>query len=369
MAVVFISHFIEDVLEICDRVTILKDGRQLETSDAAALDKHYVIHTMLGHGLAGQEVGYEAGVMLPARTAAPPRLQVRDLSLAGAFAGVDLEVSPGECLGLYGFVGAGHQELLECIAGAPRRTPGRCCSHGSRCPRTGPTRPCGAASCWWPATARRSLVQQAEIYKNVTLAHLARAVGRWLARRKETAIVAPLLARVGCTPPSRRCRWPASRAATSRRSCWPAGCLGPVRVLLLDEPTRGMDVGAKEEIMRLVAREREAGAAVLLASTEPEVVLAHAERIIVMSRGAISREFTGEQVDKATLMRHAECNRPLTRRQQTEPRMNTDEHGRETQNVERTAHCRPCILASVRTCFSYPCLSVFIRGSIVFSDL
>ncbi len=81
--------------------------------------------------------------------------------------------------------------------------------------------------------------------------------------------------------------------------------LGPIRVLVLDEPTRGMDVGAKEEIMQLVAAQKQAGAAVVLASTEPEIVLAHADRILVMSRGRITKELEAEMVDKQALMRWA----------------------------------------------------------------
>ena len=81
--------------------------------------------------------------------------------------------------------------------------------------------------------------------------------------------------------------------------------LGPVRVLLLDEPTRGMDVGAKDEVMRLVADVKRQGAAVVLSSAEPELLLAHADRILVMSRGRITRQFAGSEVDKSELMRFA----------------------------------------------------------------
>jgi ribose transport system ATP-binding protein len=78
-----------------------------------------------------------------------------------------------------------------------------------------------------------------------------------------------------------------------------------VRVILLEEPTRGMDVGAKEEIMRLVRELKNQGAAVILASTEPELVLAHSDRIVVFQRGRISGEFHGATVDKTMLLKHA----------------------------------------------------------------
>ncbi len=125
VSLVFISHFIEDVLEICDRVTILRAGCVVETRDAREMDKHFVIQGMLGHRLEALEIGFEAGVQLPPRTSAGPRLETQELTLPGAFADIGLAVAPGECLGLYGFVGAGHQELAHCLAGARRTAAGR----------------------------------------------------------------------------------------------------------------------------------------------------------------------------------------------------------------------------------------------------
>ncbi|HLJ11478.1 MAG TPA: sugar ABC transporter ATP-binding protein, partial [Planctomycetaceae bacterium] len=125
VAIVFISHFIEDVLRICDRVTILKDGRRVETSPVAELDKHRVVHAMLGRRLEVEVAGHEQAVDLPARNAAAALLRVSGLSKRGLFRDINLVVAPGECLGLYGFVGAGHQELAHAIAGAIRPDSGR----------------------------------------------------------------------------------------------------------------------------------------------------------------------------------------------------------------------------------------------------
>ena len=82
--------------------------------------------------------------------------------------------------------------------------------------------------------------------------------------------------------------------------------LGPIKVLLLEEPTRGMDVHAKAEVMELVGQQKRAGAAVILASTEPELILAHADRIVTFARGRITRQFSGQRVTKQDLMHHAE---------------------------------------------------------------
>jgi ribose transport system ATP-binding protein len=305
VAVVFISHFIEDVLAICDRVTILKDGRRVETTPAADLTKHYVIHTMLGHGLQGEEKGYETGVTLPPWREGAAVLSAEKLGAGAAFADITLGVAGGECLGLYGFVGAGHQELAHALAGARRPSAGRVMLEGKPM-KLGSTHHAVTRGVALVAADRgQTLVHRAEIYKNVTLAHLRRAAGNWLTRHKETAVTAPLLARVECRPPAPLLAAGSLSGGNQQKVVMARWLLGPVRALVLDEPTRGMDVGAKEEIMRLVAGLKKQGTAVVLASTEPELLLAHADRIVVMSRGRVTQEFAGTYVDKATLMRHA----------------------------------------------------------------
>ncbi len=305
VAIVFISHFLEDVLEICDRVTILRDGRRVASSPAAGLDKHFVIRTMLGHGLEDLESGYERGTVLPPRIATPPVLAARGLSLAGAFDAVSLEVAPGECLGLYGFVGAGHQELVHAMAGALRPAAGHLLLDGSPLPPGSLPAAVRRGVVLVAADRAASLFLRGEVYKNVTLAHLRGAVGEWLTTGREAGIVGPLLERVGCRPADPRMPAGNLSGGNQQKVVFAKWLLGKARVLLLDEPTRGMDVGAKEEVMRLVGRMKQQGTAVVLASAEPEMLLTHADRILVMRRGRVAHEFAGGPVDKSELMRYA----------------------------------------------------------------
>ena len=305
VAIVFISHFIEDVLEICDRITILRDGRKLETAERSRLDKHHVIRTMLGHGLEEVERGYEAGSALPPRTARPPVLRAVGLGLTGAFSAIDLEVSPGECLGLYGYVGAGHREVVHALAGAVRPTAGRVLLDGRPLKPGSTHHAVGRSVVLVAADRARGLFMNGEVYKNVTLAHLRQAIGEWLMARREIDVTRPMLRRVGCRPPEPQMLTRNLSGGNQQKAVIAKWLLGPVRVLLLDEPTRGMDVGAKDEVMRLVADVKQQGAAVVLSSAEPELLLAHADRILVMSRGRITRQFAGTEVDKSELMRFA----------------------------------------------------------------
>ncbi|MBM3999961.1 MAG: sugar ABC transporter ATP-binding protein [Planctomycetes bacterium] len=305
VAMVYISHFIEDVLDICDRVTVLRDGRRVGTFDAGAMTKHSIVHAMLGRNVEDEEAGYERAMELPERSAGPTVLDARGLTREPFFREISLQVAAGECVGLYGFVGAGHQELAHALAGALR-------------PRTGQVRledrsvPLGDTH----AAVRRglvlvaadraaTLVRSAPIFMNVTLAHLRSAVGAWITRAKEIRAALPVLDRVGCVPrePTRPVR--SLSGGNQQKVVLAKWLLGPIRALVMDEPTRGMDVGAKQEVLKLVRELRDQGAGVLIASTEPELLLAHCDRILVMRRGTIVREFAGESVDRGQLLRSA----------------------------------------------------------------
>ncbi len=305
VAIVFISHFIEDVLEICDRVTILKDGRRLETTRSADTDKHRVIHTMLGHGLAGQEAGYEEAATLPVRTAAPPVLRVTSLSLPGAFSKIDIQVAAGECLGLYGFVGAGHQEFAHAVAGSLAPAAGQVLLDGESLPAGNIHRAVQCGVVLVAADRAKTLVRGSEIYKNVTLAYLRETIGEWLTCSREIARVQPVLERVLCQPPKPALKVANLSGGNQQKVVLAKWLLGQTRVVVLEEPTRGMDVGAKEEIMRLVRDLKNRGTAVILASTEPEFVLAHSDRILTFRRGRITAEFSGTTVDKTALLQNA----------------------------------------------------------------
>jgi len=305
VAIVFVSHFIEDVLDICDRVTILRNGRRLETTERSKLDKHYVIRTMLGHGLKGQEIGYETGTTLPARRPDRPVLAARGLSLKGAFSGVDLELLPGECLAVYGFVGSGHQDLVHALAGSQRPTSGTVLID-QHALAPGSTHDAVRRGVVLVAADRAtSLFLRGENYTNVTLAHLRSVIGQWLTVSNETAVSGRMLERVGCRPADPGMRTGNLSGGNQQKVVLAKWLLGPIRVLLLDEPTRGMDVGAKDEVMQLVQELKQQGVAAILSSAEPEMVLTHADRILVMSRGRIAREFVDTQVSKSMLMRCA----------------------------------------------------------------
>lgn len=305
VAIVFISHFIEDVLEICDRVTILRDGKKLQTSATAELDKKTVIHTMLGHDLSKDEIGYETEATLPPRVATQTVLNIQNLSVAGLFQDISFDVQAGECLGLYGFVGAGHQELIHAIAGSQVYDAGQVSVKNSPLKKGDVHAAIEKGTVMVAADRASTLVRSAPIYQNVTVAHLKNLVGNWLTRKKETSVTQPYLAHVGCQPPIPELLAGNLSGGNQQKVVLAKWLAEPIQVLLLEEPTRGMDVGAKEEIMKLILDLKQQGTAVLLASTEPELLMQYADRILTFSRGQITHEFANQTIDKPTLMSKA----------------------------------------------------------------
>lgn len=305
VAMIFISHFLEDVLEICDRVTVLKDGRKVSTSLSSELTKAEVISRMLGRDAGATGADLDEAIALPARSTAAPVLRVAGLSREGEFNDVNVEVAPGECVGLYGFVGAGHQELAHAVAGATSVDAGAVRLDQSVLPSGNVSAAVSRGVVLVAADRAKTLVRRSSIARNATLAHLRRSMGEWLHRRREHAVVQPLLEQVGCRPARPELLAGNLSGGNQQKVVLAKWLLGPIRVLVLEEPTRGMDVGAKDEVMRLVAGLKKSGAAVVLASTEPELVLAHADRILVFQRGRIAHEFAGEAVRKADLLKWA----------------------------------------------------------------
>ncbi|MGD9644620.1 MAG: sugar ABC transporter ATP-binding protein [Pirellulales bacterium] len=305
VAIVFISHFLEDVLEACDRVTILRDGRHVVTQRTGELTKHALITSMLGHDAPEEEMALERGVRLPPRSNGPVLLAAEKLSVPGSFENVSLSVAAGETLGLYGFAGAGHLEVVRALAGGLTPRQGHTELEGAPLPLGRPDRAIARGAVLVPADRSQSLVGMAEIYKNVTLAHLHRAAGNWLLRGRELAVARPLLDKVGCRPADPLLTTRALSGGNQQKVVLARWLAGPVRVWLLEEPTRGMDVAAKEEVLGVLAELKRQGAAIVLATSEPELALAHSDRILVMSRGRVRHEFADEHVDKSALLAYA----------------------------------------------------------------
>jgi ribose transport system ATP-binding protein len=304
-SLVFISHFLEDILAVADRVTVLKNSRRVATLPNEGLTKHRLIELMIGTEATVLAESYETGRRLPPRAETAAVLQLDELSLAGSFAGVSLQVRSGEILGIFGFLGAGMTEVARAAFGQVRPETGTIRLDGRALTIRSPQHAKRIGIAYLTENRRATLFPAHEIYKNVTLAHLDRLVPPLFRSGSEVKIADRLVRRTGVRPPNARLLAGHLSGGNQQKVVLAKWLTRQPRVLILNEPTRGMDVGAKREVLDLIKELRDEGVAILLLSTEPETVLAESDRILVMSKGRITKEFVDERVSKDLLMAHA----------------------------------------------------------------
>ncbi len=301
-SLVFISHFLDDVLSVCDRMTVFRNGRKVAVEACARIDKRWVIDRMIGAGHDELEETYLSEIPLHSRSDAPSILTADGLSRAGAYADVSLRVRAGEVLGIYGFLGCGNLELARALFGQLPPDRGRIAIDRRAVRLSSTPRGRRAGVAFLPESRRLMLFAQEPVFKNMTISVLARIHRLWLRPARERAIAQTHVERLGVRPPDVARALGTLSGGNQQKVALAKWLTHLPRVLVLSEPTRGMDVGAKDDVMRIVRGLRERGIGIVVVSTEPETVLSLADRIIVMKKGAVVREFADEPVSKDRLL-------------------------------------------------------------------
>ena len=304
-SIVFISHFLDDVLAIADTVTIFRNGRRIVSEAADRIDKGWVIERMIGSGHEDLEESYTGAIALDSKPDAPVILAVRGLGAGRAFADVSLDVRAGEVLGVYGFMGCGQIELARTLFGKLTATAGTLTSDGKvlRFRNTSDARRAGVA--FVPESRRSMLFYQEPVYKNMSISVLGRIARLWLKPAVERDIARRHVEALSIRPPTVDTLLQSLSGGNQQKVALAKWLTWPPRMLVLSEPTRGMDVGAKEDVVKIVRGLRDQGLGIVVMSTEPETVLSLADRIVVMKKGRIVREFAGETVSKDRLLEAA----------------------------------------------------------------
>ncbi|MGY1856962.1 sugar ABC transporter ATP-binding protein [Modestobacter sp. SYSU DS0290] len=294
VAVVYISHRLEEIREIGDRITVLKDGRTVATGLPARETSTNEVITLM----TGRTIEY----VFPERResagrSAEPVLEVRDLSLAGHFSDVSFAVRPGEVLGLAGLVGSGRSEILETVCGARRATSGTVHVVGRRL-RPGDVAAAVGAGVGLAPEERKSqgLLLGEPIYRNITLSSLARfARGGFLGGGPERKAAQEQAEALDLRPIDVDREVRTLSGGNQQKVVLARWLLRDCAVLLLDEPTRGVDVGARSEIYALIRGLADRGVAVVVVSSEIPEVLGLADEVLVIADGAIvARRPAGE---------------------------------------------------------------------------
>ncbi len=300
VAVVYISHRLEEIRQIGDRITVLKDGRTVATG----LPVDETPTSRLIQLMTGRSIEY----VFPRRPETPTRgdvvLEVRDLALAGVFSGVDLTVHAGEIVGLAGLVGAGRSEIIETVYGARRATHGTVTVDGTRLRRGGVPQAvaAGVGLCPEERKSQGLLLDQA-VYRNITVSSLGRFsfwgfLNSAAERRRAKALTTSLDVR----PPDVTRAIRTLSGGNQQKVVLARWLMRECRVLMLDEPTRGVDVGARTEIYHLIRGLADAGVAVVVVSSEVEEVLGLADRVLVIREGAVVHEAPATELDESRVL-------------------------------------------------------------------
>jgi ABC-type sugar transport system ATPase subunit len=299
VATVFVSHRLDEIFSICDRVTALRDGKTVGEAHISELDRDSLVSLMVGTSF--EQVSHEPTPYVVGESTV---LRTHDLTLPGSFSGIDLNVRAGEIVGLAGLVGAGRTELLESLFGLHR--PSGTVEVGGE-PRwyRSPQAAMRDGVALVPADRKlQGLVLGMSVGENLLMASQSRLFRlRVPRRRRELATVSAATSALRIRAAS-----PAVSVDTLSGGNQQKVLLGKwletsPRLLMLDEPTRGVDVGAKAEIYRILDEARSRGIGIIVSSSETPELLAICDTIVVMFRGRVVATLPRQQADEALITR------------------------------------------------------------------
>jgi simple sugar transport system ATP-binding protein/ribose transport system ATP-binding protein len=295
--VVLVSHFLREVLDLCDTITILRDGRHVRTAPASEETEESLIKGMLGRSL---------GSVYPPRTRPPanarPVLRVTSIR-AGGVNDVTFDIGEGEIVGLAGLVGAGRSEIAHAIFGSNPLTHGTVTVAGVPSDQPTVRRSLRSGVFMIPESRKdQGLILQRPIRENVTLPNLTSlSTASWVHRTRERSDVSRMLAKVTVAGDDRRSATTLS-GGNQQKVLFGRALERPRHVLIADEPTRGVDVGSRRSIYDLIVEQAAAGIGVLLISSDVEEVLGLAHRVLVIRGGTIVAELTGPEMTEANVL-------------------------------------------------------------------
>jgi ribose transport system ATP-binding protein len=296
VAVVYISHRLEEIRQIGDRVTVLKDGATVATGlDARETPTKELIRLMTG-----RSIEYVFPPRQEILSTAPVVLEVDDLTRPGEFASIGFTVRAGEILGLAGLVGSGRSEVLETVYGARRAATGSVKVDGKEL-RPGRVQAAVKAGVGLAPEERKSqaLLLDEAVYKNITVSTLQRfASGGFLNSRAEREAAADLVTALDVRPAGVDHPVRNLSGGNQQKIVLARWLLRDCRVLLLDEPTRGVDVGARSEIYALIRKLAANGVAIVLVSSEVEEVLGLSDRVVVLREGRAVHTGPAQDIDE-----------------------------------------------------------------------
>ena len=281
--IIYVSHFLDHVLEYTDRVTVLRDGHLIRTAFTNDESKASIVEAMLGHS---SDVTFPKRIRyLPDHSV--PSLEVRNLSTGTGVKDVSLQVFPGEIVGLFGLVGSGRTEIARAIYGADPVEGGDILLGGVLSHERTPSQSIRDGLVMIPEDRRKQgLVLTQDVKANITLGSLDKiSIFGVLKKRQEAEEVKKLILQLGVVPADINGEVLHYSGGNQQKALFAKWLMAEPSILILDEPTRGVDVGAKRKIYELIVELAASGKAILLISSEFEEIIGLADRAYLLKDG------------------------------------------------------------------------------------
>jgi len=305
IAVIYISHHLEEVFALTDRVTVLRDGKWVATVPTAETDEETIVSLMVGRALQAVEQRVAATRGMDERAA--PALAVRGLSRASEFTDISFTVRRGEIVGMAGLVGAGRTEVAQAICGLTRLDRGEIVLEGRQAHIRRPSDAIAHGLAYLSEDRKElGLFLRMTLTQNVAAPNLDR-LGRlgFVDDRRARAMSRDYMGRLRIRTPSPDAAVGTLSGGNQQKVLLSAWLATRPRVLIVDEPTRGIDVGAKAEIHTLLGSLADTGVAILMISSDLPEILTLSDRVLVLSRGRLAGEYTRAEATEENIMARA----------------------------------------------------------------
>lgn len=299
LGILYVSHRMEEVFRLANRIAVVRDGKLVGTKPKAELDHNKVVAMMVGDQRSLQ--------VSRNRTVGDVLVRTHSLGRSGVFSDISIEVRRGEVVGLAGLVGAGRTDVARCLFGIDTPDEGTIEVDGEPVTITTPRDAIQRGFALVPEDRKsQGLILIASVAANMTLsAHQKVSRNGIVSRRAENNLVASYVKKLGIRLPSAQHAVETLSGGNQQKVVLARWLATEPRLMILDEPTRGVDVGAKAEIHRVIELLVTEGLGVLLISSELPELMAMSDRIYVMRAGRIMAELAGADINEEIIMRHA----------------------------------------------------------------
>ncbi len=304
ISIVYISHRLEEIMQIGDHVTILRDGKYVADAEVEDIDVPWIVKKMTGEGKS-----YPKRDRVIDWKNQPKVLEVKDLSLPKPGGGqllnkVTFDLKKGEILGIYGLMGAGRTEIFECIMGLRPEHSGKVYLDGEKINITSITKQIERGLALVPEDRQREgLVQTMDIGRNCSLSSLMKYTkAGFVDYKKENEMVDSQIKDIHIKVADKRLPILSLSGGNQQKVVIGKGILTNPKILLMDEPSRGIDIGAKTEVFDIINQYAEQGLSIIVISSELKEIISIADRVIVLSNGLVTGELNGDEIKEESLV-------------------------------------------------------------------